>query len=619
MNKLHSYSIIIPIYNRAKTLTRCIESILSQTYREFELILVDDHSTDDSFSVVEEYAKKDSRIVCLKQSENKTGAQAARNTGIKAAKYNWIMFNDSDDTWRKDKIEKELDVLKKHNFNKDIVIYSNCNIINVNTKEKKYWALPHISENNSYSDLLSTSGPMFQSLLCSKKHLEEISYLDENVPSYQEWDTSIRLAENGFFIHIEEPLFDYYVGANDAISKSVSKDFIGRCNIYNKFKSEIIKYNGIKFYKEIIKKQIEVFLDFEDKSIFENNTIFSNFLANCFYLFKNDLSKNLGEIIQKDDSFKKNILYKIIRKVFHKIISICKPRKKEIPYSEKAKNKEKLYSTPVLWGQNGNDYLLELLKSNRPIFISRFGSIELSTLINYGKEIYPKELRNSMRTNTGFFSVTKRNLDKFCKTYFESIKQIDILGAWFNDGEAEIMAEYAPEVHFVELGCLNPFLFNNPYTQFLKGKKILVIHPFVNTINQQYNIREKLFQDSDVLPEFELHIITPPQTIADNTNGYSSWFEGLEDTYRKIDKVDFDIALIGAGAYGLPIGAYVKSKGKTAIHIGGALQLLFGIKGSRWVNNNDPVTKLFNKNWIYPLQTDTPPHFDKMTEYCYWK
>lgn len=603
-------SIIIPTHNRENSLELCLDSIKKQTYSFFEVIVVDDHSTDNTEKFMLNYSKFDNRFRYIKQDASKTGAQAARNLGIKNSSYNWIMFNDSDDTWEQDKIAKELEVLEKHNFNSDIVIYSDCNIININTKEKKYWALPHISENNSYSDLLSTSGPMFQSLLCSKKHIEEISYLDENVPSYQEWDTSIRLAENGFFIHIEEPLFDYYVGANDAISKSVSKDFIGRCNIYNKFKSEIIKYNGINFYKEIIKKQIEVFLDFEDKSIFENNTIFSNFLSNCFYLFKNDLSKSFGKIIQKDDSFKKNILYKIIRKVFRKFFSICKQKEKEIPYSEKAKSKEKLYSSPVLWGQNGNDYLLKLLKSNRPIFISRFGSIELSTLINYGKEIYPKELRNLMRTNTGFFPVTNRNLDNFCKTYFESIKQIDIIGVCFNDGEAKIMTEYAPEAHFVELGCLNSFLFNNPYTQFLKGKKVLVIHPFVNTINQQYNIREKLFQDSDVLPEFKIHIITPPQTIADNTNGYISWFEGLEDTYRKIDKVDFDIALIGAGAYGLPIGAYIKSKGKTAIHIGGALQLLFGIKGSRWVNNNDHVTRLFNENWTYPLETDTPHNSD---------
>ncbi|MCR5064109.1 MAG: hypothetical protein K6A89_12590, partial [Treponema sp.] len=109
------------------------------------------------------------------------------------------------------------------------------------------------------------------------------------------------------------------------------------------------------------------------------------------------------------------------------------------------------------------------------------------------------------------------------------------------------------------------------------------------------------------------------QTIAGNTDGYSSWFEALEATKKKIDEVDFDIALLGCGAYGLPLGAYIKSKGKTAIHIGGALQLLFGIKGNRWIVNDDPVIQLFNEYWTYPFDSDTPPNSNIVENNTYWK
>lgn len=246
------FSIVIPVHNRAHTLSNCIESILNQTYKNFELILVDDHSTDTSIKVIKQYAKNDSRIKLINQIDEKKGAQAARNTGIKVASYDWIMFNDSDDIWAKNKIQRELTVLEKHDFSEKVIIYSDCNTINVTSSEKKYWALPDISETESYKDLLLTSAPMFQSLLCSKDHLKNIDYLDEKVPSYQEWDTSIRLAKDGYFVHIKEALFDYYIGATDAISKSNTKDFIGRCNIYNKFKSEIIRVYDKKIFQKTI-------------------------------------------------------------------------------------------------------------------------------------------------------------------------------------------------------------------------------------------------------------------------------------------------------------------------------------------------------------------------------
>jgi hypothetical protein len=147
----------------------------------------------------------------------------------------------------------------------------------------------------------------------------------------------------------------------------------------------------------------------------------------------------------------------------------------------------------------------------------------------------------------------------------------------------------------------------------LENKKILVIHPFKKTIEKQFKKRKQL----GILPKFKkLEIIPAVQTIAGNRDSrFKNWFEALNWMKKEIDKKDFDIALIGCGAYGLPLAAYVKRKGKQAIHVGGGLQLLFGIKGKRWEKD---YRINFNKNWIYPLKEDTPQNIKKVEGGCYW-
>ena len=82
---------------------------------------------------------------------------------------------------------------------------------------------------------------------------------------------------------------------------------------------------------------------------------------------------------------------------------------------------------------------------------------------------------------------------------------------------------------------------------------------------------------------------------------------------EEIDKIDFDIAILGCGAYGFPLAAFIKNKGKKAIHIGGATQLIFGIKGKRWEG-----ASFINKYWISPRKEDRPKGFEKVEGGCYW-
>lgn len=151
---------------------------------------------------------------------------------------------------------------------------------------------------------------------------------------------------------------------------------------------------------------------------------------------------------------------------------------------------------------------------------------------------------------------------------------------------------------------------------------MLVIHPFEKTIRYQYeHRRNELFANPEVLPEFELKTIRAVQSIAGNRpKEHKDWFAALHYMEHQIDEVgDFDVALIGCGAYGMPLAAYVKHMGKVAIHAGGGVQYLFGIKNKRADEDEDAtVRNLFNEAWIRPLREDTPSNIEKVEGECYW-
>mgnify|MGYP006876767746 CR=1 FL=1 len=153
----------------------------------------------------------------------------------------------------------------------------------------------------------------------------------------------------------------------------------------------------------------------------------------------------------------------------------------------------------------------------------------------------------------------------------------------------------------------------------VKGKKVLVIHPFADTILKQYSLnKEHLFPDERVLPDFQLTVIKAVQSIGGKgAPGYTSWFEALEYMKRQIKERDFDIALLGCGAYGLPLASYVKQMGKQAIYIGGALQLMFGISGKRW-ENKEHVSRYVNQHWVHPSIEETPELYASVEAGCYW-
>jgi hypothetical protein len=291
---------------------------------------------------------------------------------------------------------------------------------------------------------------------------------------------------------------------------------------------------------------------------------------------------------------------------------------------------------PEYNSQKASDIIKELLEAEKPCMIARFGSVELDCLDCYKekqKNLFKRyfryingdsdtvewtdNIRKAMLNNAGFFPVDDLSLMKFSELMLKSIRNLNILGSWL-DKENNFKIELS-NVKTVLLTDLEPYYHLQPWSKILKNKKVLVIHPFEESIKLQYAKRKLLFKNPDVLPDFHLSTYKPIQSFAGNHEniGFKTWFEALEFMKRDINKIDFDIAIIGCGAYGFPLASFIKEIGKKSIHLGGATQILFGIKGKRWEEEYD-MSKIFNEHWIRPLEEEKPRNFLNIENGCYW-
>jgi hypothetical protein len=298
-----------------------------------------------------------------------------------------------------------------------------------------------------------------------------------------------------------------------------------------------------------------------------------------------------------------------------------------------------VFTDAIKNSDSSNQMIYDFIQAGKPAMISRFGTPESKCLLNYlelkefqkdglfvklhakfigAVSTWRADVKTDLQDLVGFFPTTDDMLERFAAFYIEQVKKIDAIGIWgFVSGETFLIKKYCPNAAAYDPHALEPYFFSNPWTKALKGKKVLVIHPFTTSIKRQYENRKKLFENESVLPDFELTTITAVQSIAGTITNYSNWFDALASMQDQIDATDFDVAIIGAGSYGLPLSAFVKEKGKIAIHIGGATQILFGIKGKRW-DEHPAISSLYNDYWVRPDISELVPEAQKVEGACYW-
>jgi glycosyltransferase involved in cell wall biosynthesis len=205
-------SVILPTYNRAHIIIKSVQSVLTQTYHNFEVIVIDDGSTDNTKEIIMNIACKDSRLKYFRNDENK-GPSVTRNVGINLARGELIAFADDDDEWFSDKLEKQVNLLQT--LPEDFaVVYSG--FYKVIGTEKIYIPPKNIypKEGSILNSLLKGNFVGTPSILVRKSALLDIGLFDEKLLMFEDWELVIRLSKKYQFKLIDEPLFISYDSPN---------------------------------------------------------------------------------------------------------------------------------------------------------------------------------------------------------------------------------------------------------------------------------------------------------------------------------------------------------------------------------------------------------------------
>lgn len=285
---------------------------------------------------------------------------------------------------------------------------------------------------------------------------------------------------------------------------------------------------------------------------------------------------------------------------------------------------------PPLGPELTNSLMAQAIENGGPFLMARFGSTELRVVLRHHGRNARTSLEKfyalltqfefpwwaswehvNIQKKSGFYPVTEQTVDRFVELMKASMADLDLLASWV-PGENKLSHHFTKS-KVTTLEHFNQLRRADLWTKKLKDKRVLVVHPFENSIHSQYEKRHLLHEDPEMLPDFDLKIIKAVQSLGTPPPEFPTWFDGLDFMHAESRKVDYDVALIAAGAYSLPLAARLKSEGKTALVLGGILQLLFGIMGKRWDSSG-----LYNDHWTRPLDTERPDGYKGADGGAYW-
>ena len=309
----------------------------------------------------------------------------------------------------------------------------------------------------------------------------------------------------------------------------------------------------------------------------------------------------------------------MLDEMYYKLKSLVRPVTQHRRLLERAK----YLGTRILSAQEGNDYLARSIPQTAAT--GKIGSSEMAALRHYWRRAdssghcksWGWEGKNLYRI-AGVYPPEPATFSRFCRAYAEALTHFDVLAVWFNFGENAARKQLAPRATLTDLTALEPYYHERPWSQHLAAKRVLVVGPFTDTIRSQFRRRQEVWSKKpDVLPDFELLTLRSPLSAFLTTPAYPDWFTALDAMREQMASIPFDVAIVGAGAWSIPLAAHAKALGAWAIHLGGGTQLLFGIKGGRW-EKRERITALYNEAWTRPSPSETPADFRKIEGGCYW-
>ena len=280
------------------------------------------------------------------------------------------------------------------------------------------------------------------------------------------------------------------------------------------------------------------------------------------------------------------------------------------------------------------NYVLKKFENNEKFIVPRISNIEndfamLGDLIkNFGMKpefnnILKRKLPE-MKNNAGIKLLSIESVISYSQMYINAFENSDMFFGWeMYGGMSNIKQSYNyiknklnKPIIWASVLDVYHYIYTCPWTLALKGKKVLIVSCFAKSIETKIPIREKIF-GVDLFPDCEIITIAPPQTQGGNQ---SEEFQiELQKFTSKLDLLEYDVALVSAGGYGNIICNYIYSKGKSAVYVGGVLQMYFGILGSRWLTDRPDVIRLFlNEHWSKPTDEEKPDGYKNIENGCYW-
>jgi hypothetical protein len=268
------------------------------------------------------------------------------------------------------------------------------------------------------------------------------------------------------------------------------------------------------------------------------------------------------------------------------------------------------------------------LESDSGALIGRNGTIELEQMI----QVTPERLE-ILERNAGIFPVAVHSVFyRWQKESIEATKSADILAAgWYEPlkkAEAEAFQRWNVRALQVPLRTLEPYYVKpeEQWTKLLEGYSVAVVTSFTETAKKQVSNAKAIWGSYGVLPSFDTvdwHWIQTghPRSIAQGCNewpdGIHSWSQAADYVVSEVMKSGARFALIGCGGLGMPIAKMLKDRGVIAIVMGGAIQVLFGIKGKRW-EKHPVISSFWNDAWVWPSKEETPIYANAIEGGCYW-
>lgn len=284
--------------------------------------------------------------------------------------------------------------------------------------------------------------------------------------------------------------------------------------------------------------------------------------------------------------------------------------------------------------EEGAAKICELFLGAKPFFVGRNGTIEMQTVYSWAfhKLPYGAYVKEHIQRNAGVFPSTEDSINAWAAAYTKALSMLDTVAAgWYKPFEREehmLLKGLAPDAVKHPLRSLEPYYVEatKRWTQHLAGKKVAVVSSFTETIRSQLQCIDQVWRGknaglipADVDWKFVQTGYAPILAL-----GKAGWPEGITSWQLAVDRVvegvmasGAKIALVGCGGLGMVIGGRLRELGVSVILLGGAIQVLFGIKGKRWATHG-VISKFWNESWVWPAAEEVPKGAELVEGGCYW-